>query len=334
MEENHIPAEVAALCAALRRAGHEAYPVGGCVRDLLLGRIPEDWDLCTSALPGQVEILFERTVPTGLAHGTVTVLLGERRIEVTTFRREGRYTDARHPDAVSFDAGLAEDLGRRDFTVNAMALGADGAVIDPFGGRADLRARLIRCVGEPDLRFAEDALRMLRAVRFSAQLDFDIEEKTAAAIRANAYRAAALSGERVKAELEKILCSSRPQRVGLLAEAEVLDHLYAAWPPGADWDSLAAAPAGRDARWRAFCALTGFPIGALPVERALRRTVEHPELELLAKLSVSGGELCALGLQGPRVGAMQRRLAAHIGAVPGDNVRQTLLRLAEEWSRE
>jgi tRNA nucleotidyltransferase (CCA-adding enzyme) len=334
MGKNHIPAGVSALCAALRGAGHEAYPVGGCVRDLLLGRAPEDWDVCTSALPEEVEALFEKTIPTGVVHGTVTVLLGREKIEVTTFRREGGYADARHPDAVHFDAGLTEDLSRRDFTVNAMALGPDGAVVDPFGGQADLKIGVIRCVGAADRRFAEDALRMLRAVRFSAQLGFAIEEKTASAIRANAYRAAALSGERVKAELEKILLSLQPQRVEVLAKAGVLNHLYSGWPAGADWDSLAAVPARRSERWRAFCALTGFPICALPVERSLRRAVEHPELELLAKLKISGGEICALGLRGPEVSAMQRRLAAHIQASPEDNIRETLLRLVERWSHE
>lgn len=334
MPKNHLPAGVSALCAALRGAGHEAYPVGGCVRDLLLGRNPEDWDVCTSALPEETGTIFEKTIPTGVAHGTVTVLLGEEKIEVTTFRREGGYADGRHPDAVTFDAGLTEDLSRRDFTVNAMALGEDGKVIDLFGGRADLAAGLIRCVGRADRRFAEDALRMLRAVRFSAQLDFAIEESTAAAIRTNAHRAAALSGERVKAELEKILSSPRPQRIGLLVEAGVLDRLHSGWPAGADWDSLAAVPSGRNERWRAFCDLTGFSIRALPVERALRRAVEHPELEMLAKLEISGGELCALGLRGPEVSAMQKRLAAHIRAFPEDNSKEKLLRLAEEWNYE
>lgn len=334
MAKNHIPAGVSALCAALRAAGHGAYPVGGCVRDLLLGRTPEDWDVCTSALPREVERLFEKTVPTGIAHGTVTVLLGEERIEVTTFRREGSYADARHPDGVTFDAGLTEDLSRRDFTVNAMALGENGEVIDPFGGRVDLATGLIRCVGEADRRFAEDALRMLRAVRFSAQLDFAIEESTAAAIRVNAKRAAALSGERVKAELEKILLSPRPQRIGLLVEAGVLNHLYSGWPEGADWSSLTAVSPEKNERWRAFCSLTGFPICALPVERALRRAVEHPELEMLAKLKISGGELCAMGLQGPEVSAMQKRLAAHIRAFPEDNSKERLSCLAKEWSYE
>ncbi len=331
MTQNQIPPAVAALCVALREAGHQAHPVGGCVRDLLLGRVPGDWDVATSALPEEVMALFPHTVPTGIAHGTVTVLTGEEKVEVTTFRREGAYLDGRRPAAVSFDAGLTEDLSRRDFTINAMALGEGAAMIDPFGGQTDLSARLVRCVGVPDRRFAEDALRMLRAIRFAAQLGFEIEEHTAAAIGGNAARAAALSGERVKAELEKILLSPHPQRLEALIRAGVLNHLYADWPMNIDWSSLQAAPPRRNERWRAFCVATGFPIRALPVERALRRAVEHPELEALARLDIRGGQLCALGLKGQEVGEMQRRLAAHIMAYPGDNEREVLLKLVQEW---
>ena len=182
MDLPNWPAPVAACCGALRRAGYEACPVGGCVRDLLLGRAPGDWDIATSARPEAVTALFERTVPTGLKHGTVTVLLGGMALEVTTFRGESGYSDGRHPDRVTFGVGLREDLARRDFTINAMALAPDGSVLDPFGGRADLARRLIRCVGEPERRFTEDALRMLRAVRFAAQLGFSLEARTAAAL--------------------------------------------------------------------------------------------------------------------------------------------------------
>lgn len=334
MPKNHIADSVSGLCQILRQAGHEAYPVGGCVRDLLLGRMPGDWDVTTSALPEQVQGLFERTIPTGIQHGTVTVLLNDESIEVTTFRREGEYIDGRHPGNVTFDAGLMEDLSRRDFTINAMALDMDGGVIDPFGGQGDLTAGLIRCVGEPDLRFAEDALRMFRAVRFSAQLGFEIEPSTAAAIGRNAPRAAALSGERIKAELEKTLLSQHPERVEKIVTAGLLDHLFTNWPVKMGWSVFAEVPAERNARWRCFCNMTGFPITALPVERALRRAVEHPELEALRSLELSGGELCALGLEGTAVSAMQRRLAAHIMACPGDNTHEKLLGLVEEWKHE
>ena len=156
--------------------------------------------------------LFDRTVPTGIRHGTVTVLTEDGGVEVTTFRAESGYADGRHPDAVTFGGDLAGDLTRRDFTINAMALGPDGAVIDPFGGQKDLQARLIRCVGEPERRFREDALRMLRAVRFSAQLGFAVENATAEALRDSAGLTACLSAERVRAELEKLLLSRWPER--------------------------------------------------------------------------------------------------------------------------
>ena len=334
MPEFHIPQSVSALCQRLRGSGHEAYPVGGCVRDLLLERVPGDWDVTTSAPPERVIELCEHTIPTGIQHGTVTVLYDGESIEVTTFRRESGYTDGRHPGNVTFDAGLEEDLSRRDFTVNAMALDGEGRVIDRFGGQVDLMARLIRCVGEPDLRFTEDALRMFRAVRFSAQLGFAIAEETAAAIARNAHRAERLSGERVKAELEKTLLSPCPERVGLAVECGLLDHLFTGWPEKMEWETLRAVPAAQIKRWQAFCALTGFPIAALPTERALRRGVEHPELEAIQSLRISGGELCALGLEGAAVSAMQRRLAAHITAHPGDNNREKLVELAEAWKHE
>ena len=222
-----IPAGVRQCLETLDRERYYAYPVGGCVRDLLLGRTPGDWDVCTDARPERVMELFPRTVPTGLKHGTVTVLTEDGPVEVTTFRREGGYADGRHPDAVDFDATLAEDLARRDFTVNAMALDERGMVIDLYGGQMDLFRRLIRCVGDPDTRFAEDALRMLRAVRFAAQLGFSIEEGTLAAIRRNANRAAHLSGERIKAELEKILLSPRPEKAGDALRLGLLAHLGA-----------------------------------------------------------------------------------------------------------
>ena len=220
-----IPGGVRACLDTLRRTGHAAYPVGGCVRDLLLGRTPGDFDVCTDARPERVMELFPHTVPTGLRHGTVTVRTEDGPVEVTTFRREAGYADGRHPDAVDFDATLAEDLARRDFTVNAMALDENGMVIDRYGGQMDLFRNVIRCVGDPDRRFAEDALRMLRAVRFAAQLGFSIEKGTLDAIRRSARRAEKLSGERIKAELEKILLSPRPELAGELLRLGLLAHL-------------------------------------------------------------------------------------------------------------
>ena len=325
-----IPKGVNGALDALRRAGWAAHPVGGCVRDLLLGRTPGDWDVCTDARPEQVMALFPRTAPTGLKHGTVTVLTEDGPVEVTTFRREGGYADGRHPDEVDFDATLAEDLARRDFTVNAMALDENGMVIDLYNGQLDLLRKVIRCVGDPDRRFGEDALRMLRALRFAAQLGFEIEPDTLAAVRRNAHRAEKLSGERIKAELEKILLSPAPELAGEAMRLGLLAHLR----PGWDCPDLAAlrdVPAAPIPRWREFCRLTGFPITALPVERALRRGVLHPEAEALRGLALSGGELAALGFEGPAIGVAQRRLAAHVLAHPEDNTKEKLLELAEGY---
>lgn len=321
-----IPAGVRGCLDTLRQAGYAAHPVGGCVRDLLLGRTPGDYDLCTSARPEQVMALFERTIPTGIQHGTVTVLTGDGPVEVTTFRREGGYADGRHPDGVAFDVGLTEDLARRDFTINAMALGPEGEVVDPFDGRDDLNAGIVRCVGEPDRRFAEDALRMLRAVRFAAQLGFAIAPETEEAIRRNAGRMARVSGERIKAELEKILLSPHPERAGELLRWGLLAHL---WPVCScpDLSCLGELPPQPIPRWRGFCAATGFPIECLPVERALRRGVRHPEEEVLRRLALSGGELAALGLKGREIGEAQRKLALHVLEHPEDNRRDKLLEL-------
>ena len=327
MAEYRIPAGVEACRRRLEGAGYPAYLVGGCVRDLLLGRTPSDYDVTTAARPEQVMALFDRTVPTGVKHGTVTVLTEDGPVEVTTFRREGGYADGRHPDGVSFDAGLAEDLARRDFTINAMAMDGAGDVTDLWGGRADLAAGIIRCVGEADARFAEDALRMLRAVRFAAQLGFSIEAGTLAAIRRSAPRAAGLSGERIKAELEKILLSPRPELAGEALRLGLLAHLGGG-PDCPDLSPLRDVPAAPVSRWREFCRLTGFPITALPVERTVRRGVLHPEAEAVRELALSGGELAALGLEGPAIGAVQRRLAAHILAHPEDNEKARLRQLA------
>ena len=273
--------------------------------------------------------LFPRTVPTGLKHGTVTVLTADGPVEVTTFRREGGYADGRHPDGVAFDVGLREDLARRDFTVNAMALGPAGEVIDPFGGQADLKAGVLRCVGDPDTRFAEDALRMLRALRFAAQLGFAVEENTLAAIGCNACRAALVSGERIKVELEKTLLSPRPEWAGEALRLGLLAHLYPE-TTCPDLTRLRELPPEPIPRWRGFCRETGFPIERLPVERALRQGVLHPEREAVKDLALSGGQLAALGLKGKEIGAVQRELAAHILAHPADNTREKLLELVEK----
>lgn len=218
-----IPKYVRKALVTLQARGHLAYLVGGCVRDMLLGRQPNDWDICTSALPRQVMELFRSSEPSGIQHGTVTVYINSHGVEVTTFRSESAYTDHRHPDAVSFVGDLNTDLARRDFTMNAIALPADGLIVDPFGGVEDIARRQVRCVGEPLRRFDEDALRMFRALRFAARLDFVIEEKTGAAMREKAHLASCLTAERIREELEKTLLTHRPQTVFTALDAGLLD---------------------------------------------------------------------------------------------------------------
>ena len=217
------PAYVRQVLTTLQARGHSAYLVGGCVRDMILGVHPQDWDVCTSALPPEVLAIFPGSRPTGLQHGTVTVVIGSKQVEVTTFRRESGYGDHRHPDEVRFVGDLTTDLSRRDFTINAIALPPDGLVVDPFGGVEDIRGRCIRCVGEPAERFEEDALRMFRALRFSARLGFEIEPNTMAAIEEKAPLAAALAPERIRDEIEKLLLSRQPEKIAAVIGAGLLD---------------------------------------------------------------------------------------------------------------
>lgn len=214
----NIPQKVNDIIEELMRHGYEAYAVGGCVRDMVLGREPEDWDITTSATPQEVKKIFRRTVDTGIEHGTVTVLLDKDHYEVTTYRLDGEYEDNRHPKEVSFTSSLTEDLKRRDFTINAMAYNEKEGMIDLFGGMEDIRFGLIRCVGSAEERFDEDALRILRAVRFSAQLGFEIEEDTLRAIRMKAENLKNISAERIRVELTKLILSNHPDRLRSLYE--------------------------------------------------------------------------------------------------------------------
>ena len=217
----NIPANANQIINQLKQQGYEAYAVGGCVRDMVLGREPEDWDITTSATPQEVKRIFRRTVDTGIQHGTVTVLIDKEHYEVTTYRLDGVYEDNRHPREVSFTSSLTEDLKRRDFTINAMAYNEQEGVIDLFGGVEDIRNRLIRCVGSAEERFGEDALRILRAVRFSAQLDFEIEEDTLNAVRSKTSSLANISAERIRVELTKLLVSDYPQRLRILYDTGI-----------------------------------------------------------------------------------------------------------------
>lgn len=209
----NLPADVQNIISVLESNGHEAYAVGGCVRDCILGNVPHDWDITTSALPEQVKTLFERTFDTGIEHGTVTVLMHGIGYEVTTYRVDGKYEDGRHPKEVTFTASLEEDLKRRDFTINAMAYNDTKGLVDLFGGEADLQAGIIRAVGNPIERFTEDALRMLRALRFSAQLGFEIEKDTYEAIKTLAPTLEKISAERIQVEMVKLVTSAHPERI-------------------------------------------------------------------------------------------------------------------------
>lgn len=220
----------------LKNAGFEAYFVGGAVRDFLLGKNPHDFDVATSAEPEQVKELFKRTVDTGILHGTVLVLAGGAGVEVTTFRTESDYSDNRRPDSVAFVKSLEEDLKRRDFTINAMAMTEELEIVDLYGGRKDLEEKVIRAVGEPDQRFREDALRMLRAVRFSGQLDFSIDEDTLTSIQKNAALIGAIAVERLKMELDKIMANKHAVRsIDYLSVSGLADHLPSGGLFKTDW---------------------------------------------------------------------------------------------------
>ena len=262
----------AALLDALHAAGYAAYAVGGCVRDSLLGRTAHDWDLCTSALPQQVMELFgtEQCIPTGLQHGTVTIKYGGQLYEITTFRTEGSYTDGRHPDAVQFVPDVREDLARRDFTINAMAYNEAEGLVDPFGGQKDLQNGLLRAVGEPQQRFTEDALRILRLYRFAARFGFALDAATARAARQLAPHLDCISAERIQEELAKLLAAPQP---GAYLEPAVLAVVLPELTPAALEAAkpvVDACPAGEEnlpVRWAALLSA----LGETDTRRVLKR---------------------------------------------------------------
>ena len=262
----------AALLDTLHAAGYAAYAVGGCVRDSLLGRTAHDWDLCTSALPQQVMELFgaEQCIPTGLQHGTVTIKYGGQLYETTTFRTEGSYTDGRHPDAVQFVPDVREDLARRDFTINAMAYNEAEGLVDPFGGQKDLQNGLLRAVGEPQQRFTEDALRILRLYRFAARFGFALDAATARAARQLAPHLDCISAERIQEELAKLLAAPQP---GAYLEPAVLAVVLPELTPAALEAAkpvVDACPAGEEnlpVRWAALLSA----LGETDTRRVLKR---------------------------------------------------------------
>ena len=310
----------AALLDALHAAGYAAYAVGGCVRDSLLGRTAHDWDLCTSALPQQVMELFgtEQCIPTGLQHGTVTIKYGGQLYETTTFRTEGSYTDGRHPDAVQFVPDVREDLARRDFTINAMAYNATEGLVDPFGGQADLQNGLLRAVGEPQQRFTEDALRILRLYRFAARFGFALDAATARAARQLAPHLDCISAERIQEELAKLLAAPQP---GAYLEPAVLAVVLPELTP----ESLTAAkpvvdacPAGEEnlpVRW---AALLG-ALGEADTRRVLKRLrCSNASIEETAVLvrEAAGEGVCGSFLLGHESGHSIARPTAYGSRVP------------------
>jgi len=266
-----------ALLNRLLDRGYEAFFVGGCVRDILLNRVVHDWDITTSALPEQVMDCFSHCIPTGIKHGTVTVSEDGFQAEITTYRTDGVYVDGRHPEQVRFVRALEEDLARRDFTINSMAMASDGTIIDLYGGQQDLQRGIIRCVGDPEVRFREDALRMLRALRFSAQLGFAIEPCTLHAIAACSFLCGGLSAERVREEVEKILLSDRPERLGDLVNYGLLERFVANCNgKDAEYSWLTTLPAERSVRWVGlYCLWPDLDLNGLRLDR---KTIQNANL--------------------------------------------------------
>lgn len=225
-----MPYEAEWIIDNIRSHGYEAFIVGGCVRDAVLGRVPGDWDITTSAKPEKVKEIFGKTVDTGLKHGTVTIIKHGSGYEVTTYRIDGEYLDGRHPETVKFTPDLKEDLKRRDFTINAMAYSHETGIVDEFEGMEDLKRRVIRCVGCAKDRFTEDALRILRAVRFAAQLDFVIEDETYQAIAEIAPNLTHVSKERIQVELTKLLLSDHPEKIWMVDETGIAEYVTAGFP--------------------------------------------------------------------------------------------------------
>ncbi len=232
------PKNVKTIIDKLQDAGYEAYAVGGCVRDSYLGITPNDWDITTNAFPEDVKKLFRRTIDIGIKHGTVKVMIGAQGYEITTYRIDGEYEDSRHPKEVTFTGELREDLRRRDFTINAMAYSERTGIVDLFGGVDDLKKGIIRAVGDPRERFSEDALRILRALRFSARFGYDIDEDTVAAIRELAPNLSNISAERIREELEKLICSDHPDRMRMAYEYGVTAVIFPEWDTMMECDQI------------------------------------------------------------------------------------------------
>lgn len=310
-----LPAGVARALSMMENAGYEAFIVGGCVRDALMGIPPKDYDITTSALPEETKAVFReyRVIETGIQHGTVTVMMEGMPLEITTYRTEGTYSDNRHPDSVSFTTSLREDVARRDFTMNAIAYSPTRGLIDHFGGEADIRAGIIRCVGDPDTRFREDALRMMRGIRFASVLGFRIEENTAAAIRGNKERIPTVSAERIRVELTKLLCGVNVKNVLMdwwdvlgVVIPEILPmhnfdqktpyHIYDVWEHTAV--AVSETPPVTHLRLSAFLHDIGKPSSFFTDEKGIGHFYGHPAVsaemaeEILARLKYDNVTRC------------------------------------------
>lgn len=262
-----LPEKVSLIIDTLTEHGYDAYAVGGCVRDSLLSRVPQDWDITTSAKPEQVKALFRHTIDTGILHGTVTVMLEHEGFEVTTYRIDGEYEDARHPKEVEFTSNLLEDLKRRDFTINAMAYNETAGLVDAFDGMEDLKKGVIRCVGNAKERFGEDALRMLRAVRFAAQLGFTIEDETRQAIVELAPNIAKVSAERIQTELVKLLISNHPEQLKTVYETGLTKIFLP------EFDAMMTTPQNHPHHCYSVGEHTIEALKAVPPEKVLRLTM-------------------------------------------------------------
>lgn len=343
----NIPEPVKTILKSLEAKGHAAHCVGGCVRDSLLGRTPEDWDVTTSALPEETLAAFAgRAFPTGLRHGTVTVREGPFSVEVTTFRTDGPYADSRHPDSVTFTRSLRDDLSRRDFTVNAMAVDLRGELTDPFDGQADLNAHILRCVGDPEKRFREDALRILRCLRFSAALGFSVAEDTAQGLRDCRGLLIPMAAERVREELTKLLCGPEaaevlrefPEVVGTVLP-ELLPmvgfdqhsryHCYDVWEH--TLHALAAAPAEPVLRWAVLLHDVGKPLCFTRDERG-GHFYGHPAVSA----EIADTVLRRLKFDNAARDTVTTLVAWHDRDIPRTEkgVRRALMKLGEERLRQ
>ena len=254
----NIPENVNFILQALENAGFEAFIVGGCVRDIIRGVVPKDWDIATSATPAQAKQLFTRTIDTGIKHGTITVLISKQHYEVTTYRIDGEYLDSRRPETVQFTGNIEDDLARRDFTMNAIAYNPARGFVDPFGGQEDIKRGIIRCVGEPVHRFKEDALRMLRAIRFSGTTGFTICGKTLDAVAELSQNLQNISPERIREEIGKLVTSPNPQAVRFLHTAGLLSYILPAnATPHLVGDWLASCPPHEPMRMALFLHSSG-----------------------------------------------------------------------------